>query len=321
MELSLDQIRSIARGVARVEQHNGAIRLLRFTMEQQRMYQFRNPDFYEKTFATAGINLCFDTDSTHLGLAVRVSRGSENPVFHHSLLVNGKPAGHVHGFLDNESMECHKTFDLEPGMKRVQIWFPWSVASELKALALDDGAVAVPVPTKRRILMFGDSITQGYDARFPENAYACRLAAALDVDAVNKGIGGEIFCPELAALSDDFHPELITVAYGTNDWCVCRKEELEANCIGFFENLRKTYPDVPICALTPIWRENMELTQLAGDFSYVASLITQATRRVGGSVIDGIGLVPADIRLFTDGLHPHDEGFRYYAERLIQKIK
>ena len=45
-----------------------------------------------------------------------------------------------------------------------------------------------------------------------------RLADALGAEEVNKAIGGECFFPELAATKEDFQPEYITVAYGTNDW-------------------------------------------------------------------------------------------------------
>ena len=71
---------------------------------------------------------------------------------------------------------------------------------------------------KKRILCFGDSISQGYDALYPSNQYTPQLAKLLDAEEYNKAIGGEIFRPELALARDDFEPEYITVAYGTNDW-------------------------------------------------------------------------------------------------------
>lgn len=67
-----------------------------------------------------------------------------------------------------------------------------------------------------------------------------RLADALGAEEVNKAIGGECFFPELAATKEDFQPEYITVAYGTNDWSRKLAEEFQTNCRAFcFKNLYK----------------------------------------------------------------------------------
>ena len=45
---------------------------------------------------------------------------------------------------------------------------------------------------------------------------------------------------------EDFQPDLITVAYGTNDWRHGTKARFEKECKGFFHNLRNSYPDTKI---------------------------------------------------------------------------
>ena len=62
------------------------------------------------------------------------------------------------------------------------------------------------------MLMLGDSITHGYDAISPSNSYASLVADMLDANAINKGIGGEVFWPQFAAMLDNITPEIITVA-------------------------------------------------------------------------------------------------------------
>lgn len=64
--------------------------------------------------------------------------------------------------------------------------------------------------------------------------------------------------PALAACKDAFAPDYIIVAYGTNDWRHAAAEKFRNNCRGFYENLCKHYPGVPVIAITPIWRANME---------------------------------------------------------------
>ena len=68
MYLSLDTIREITRGCARVDEHDGTFMLMRFTEKQARAYLdvIGNEDFYNKTFATAGVRLAFRTNSTQL---------------------------------------------------------------------------------------------------------------------------------------------------------------------------------------------------------------------------------------------------------------
>ena len=120
------------------------------------------------------------------------------------------------------------------------------------------------------MIQFGDSITHGYDAKEPAASYASIVADALDAYSINKGIGGEIFFPDLATLPDGIQPDIITVAYGTNDWARGNLEKFERDSRAFYENLRATYPEAKIFALAPIWRENYEKADRAYDFSHTA---------------------------------------------------
>lgn len=274
--LTFEQIKSIVHGVARVELTDGEICLNRFTKEQQELYKQVSPnDFYVKTFATAGITLEFETESENLFLSVSVSRGSSRTFFNHSIFVDGVKIGELSGDIkDKEKDYFQKNFFLPSGMKTVKILFPWSVCSHIVSLHLDDNAQIIPIKKNCSILMLGDSITQGYDALMPENAYAIQLTNALNAEAINKGIAGEQFFPALSKLADDFKPDFITVAYGTNDWRHSTKERFENNCTLFFENLRSTYPNVKIIAFTPIWRVDINEPQEFGkSLKFVSSFI------------------------------------------------
>ena len=67
------------------------------------------------------------------------------------------------------------------------------------------------------MLVYGDSITHGYDALAPSKAYSVSVPFTLSANAINKAIGGEIFFPTLARIKSNINPDYITVAYGTND--------------------------------------------------------------------------------------------------------
>ena len=318
--LSFEQIKKIVHGAALVEEGDGKISFFRFTKEQQELYKVTCNDFYMKTFATAGIYLEFDTDSERLFLSVRINKGSSRDYFTHSILVNGKPFDELSGqYEEGRSNTFKKKFDLGEGVKRVRIQFPWSVASSLVSLELDDGAMAVPVLKKRKMLMFGDSITQGYDASRPEYAYAVRLADFLSADAVNKGIAGEKFFGRLASTKDNFTPDLITVAYGTNDWRHGTKERLERECRAFFKNLTETYPGVKIFALTPLWRVDINNEQEIGEpLSFVSKFIKSVAKEYKEvAAIDCFDFIPHRQKHYqTDGVHPIDSGFEHYSNNI-----
>jgi hypothetical protein len=263
MKLTLEQIRAVAQGVARVEPAGECIGLFRFTKEQEETYREKSwPSFHARTFATAGISLEFDTDSENLHLSVKVHTACGYRWFVHSIFVNDCRIGEVSGFVpENETATATGSFRLGKGIKRVRIVFPWNECSRISSLELDDGAKVIPVVKKRKMLIFGDSITQGYTTWLPENSYASRVARWLDADAINKGIGGEKYWPELAKLPDDGQPDLILIAYGANDWNEKTEEEFAANASAFSLSLRKTYPKAKIIALSPIWMSTREAKQ------------------------------------------------------------
>ena len=322
MKLSFEQVKSAARGVARVEEIDGKVNFFRFTAAQDAFYARRDKDFHRKSHATSCVILEFDTDSRNLGLSVEVSSGSSRRFTAHSIFADGKRVGQLGSTIAPEiACECYEgCFDLGNGTKRVKILLPWAACSKLESLTLDDGASFAPVQKEKTVILFGDSITQGYDAEIPENSYASQLVAALDANGINKAIGGEVFCPELASLPDDVTPDLITVAYGTNDWSqFCQLPEDAAE---FYRTLRKTYPLTPIVALAPVWRADWQTRDDHTNFRLVAEGIKKIAEEVENvHFIDCFGFIPEDTALYSDAyLHPNDEGFRHYAAGLIRAV-
>lgn len=145
----------------------------------------------------------------------------------------------------------------------------------------------------------------------------------LDAEEYNKAIGGEIYFPELAKAKEDFEPDYITVAYGSNDWSKCSREALTHNCKDFLCNLSNNYPNAKIFVITPIWRKDMNESRLFGDFKSVEEIIQkQAAAFSNISVIQGFEFVPQNEDLFADlRLHPNDKGFEYYFKNLSKHIK
>ncbi len=334
MNLNLSKIRDITIGAVRVEEIENDIHFYRFTKQQEELYKNRSNDFYMKTFATSGIQLRFYTNSQILFLRTEITGGSSRTYFAFDVFVNGEKIDTLDNFsnidipqnyptLKLPHGEFSKKFNLRAGNKEVCIYFPWSVKATVKELVLDDDSFIKPSKPSKKMLCFGDSITHGYDAMYPSNKYVSKLANMLDAEEYNKAIGGETFFPELATTREDFEPDYITVAYGTNDWNHCTKEEFTHNCKEFLCNLHNNYPTSKIFVITPIWRKDMNESRAFGEFESVAEVIqNQAAVFDNVSVIKGFEFVPQNENLFADlRLHPNDNGFEYYYKSLSKGVK
>ena len=334
MLLNSEQIESISCGTVKVFKSDKYTRLYRFTNEQIAMFlEYNDGEFSEKTHSSAGARLAFTTDSKTLKLKGNISLAGARYYYAIDLAVNGEHVDSIANFVGSENNdyfwkkfpigEFEKVFQLGDGEKQVEVYLPFSVRTDIEEISIDDGAFIKPLKAKHKGLLFGDSITQGYDGLHPINHFAVKLSKLLDVDFVNKAIAGEVFNPRLAKLKDDIEPDYVVVVYGTNDWSRTPSfEEFKDNCTGFYQNIRSNYPKAKIFALSPIWRANLN-DEKAFEFKKVHQTIQEVVATLGNAVyIDGFNLVPHQEELFADSyLHPNDSGFKYYAENLCKQIK
>ena len=333
MKLSIDQIKSVTQGAVSVFEVDDNICFRRFTAEQEELYRITNEEFWKKTFSTAGVKLCFQTDSEHLDLAVLTLESSSRTYFSIDVLVNEEYIDSLKNFREEEMNgdytknpyplgHFEKRFELGTGMKTVTMYFPWSVEARIEALCLDDNTKVIPVRPDKTMLVFGDSITHGYDAKRTMNRYVVQAANALHAEEVNKAIGGEVFFPELAAIRESYDPDYILVAYGSNDWGKTTWDQFAVNCPKFYETLAELYPSSKIFALAPIWRKDHEEVRECCDFRRVAEYIQEATKPFSNiTVIDCFDFIPKDVNYFADfKLHPNDEGFAHYGKNLILNL-
>ncbi len=334
MKLTYEQIGAICQGAVRTAKTENGVCLYRFTKEQEALYRQVSADFYQKSLATAGMKLWFETDSTSLFLKVNVTPASSRQYFSIDVMVDGAPVGYLDNFSEIDlpqvytTIQCplgefSKQFPLGGGTKQVCIYLPWSMAVEIQELRLDDHAWIKPIKSAKKLLVFGDSITHGYDALRPSNRYAAKLAKALGAEEVNKGIGGERFFPALAETREPFEPDYITVAYGTNDWSGLGEEEFKEKCQAFYAALSRNYPNSRIFAITPIWRKDHKEEKKFGPFDKVSEDIENIVKEFENiTCIRGFGFVPQDETYFADlRLHPNDDGFEEYFRGLYREIR
>ena len=333
LDLDIKAFKEITLGADRVTEDINGFNFHRFTCQQEELYKKTNIDFYKKAFSTSGIVLSFKTNSANLYMDVLVEPGSSRSYFSFDVFLDGNLIGSLKNFTDADMVgnyvgnslrlgEFSKQFILGTGTKNVCIYLPWSAKAVIKKLSLDDNSTITPIKYDKKLLCFGDSITQGYDALYPSNKYTSQLAKFLNAEEHNKAIGGEIFFPQLAALKENFVPDYITVAYGTNDWARCTESDFIDNCYGFFKNLNTSYPNTRVFVFTPIWRKNHSESKQFGSFDNVEKHIRNIVKEYDNMVvIQGINFVEHKESLFADlCLHPNDEGFKQYFNSVMSKF-
>lgn len=337
MVLDLSQIRAITCGAERVEQRADGLYFYRMTQQQLEIYRESNPAFYRKALANAGICLSFMTDSPFLHLDLSILTVMNRSYGTVEVLSDGVPIGNINNHdhmqlprsyarLTYPEIRRATTFDLGEGSKHITVLFPRLAGVLLHSLSLTDGAMLIPVKPSKKLLVYGDSITQGFDCLRPSSHYVYRLAAALDAEEYNKGIGGEKHTPALVACDETFSPDYILVAYGTNDWAYHTPQMLQHNCSEFYRILREKYPDVPVITITPVWRANEEKlspTVHFDSFHDIEACIRRTTASYKNiTVVRGYDLIPHDLIHYGDyGLHPSDLGFAHYSKNLLQALQ
>lgn len=324
MVLTFDQIEKLIHGAARIEKCGDSVHLNRLTKAQEELIGAYHTVYLGRAQTTAGISLEMDTDSENLTLTVKVRNAfRKDRSFAHSILVNGGRIGELRGEAPDGDVEMEGKFSLGEGFKRVQIIFPWSADSAIKMLEVDDGATVHPVVKQRKMLIFGDSITQGYHTHHPENAYTVQLAQYLDASAINKSIGGIKYYPPLAQLPDAVTPDVILVSYGGNDWHGGNKSEFEQDSVLFCGSLREQYPNAKIIVMMPFCARSRERNEPHWRFAELQQHLRELPEKIDNLIVmESSDFVPKDPVLFhSDGVHPLDEGHICHYQNIVNALE
>jgi lysophospholipase L1-like esterase len=211
------------------------------------------------------------------------------------------------------------------GIHRLTLYLPHCVKLTVRRLGFSEGAEVRPAPEGRgKLLCLGDSITQGMDALHPSSTYPVLIARAMKFDLLNQGVGGFFFDADSLDPSMHYNPDIVTVAYGTNDWNTCASPHVfRRNASAYIEKLAGIFPKARIFILSPIWRKDLRETKAAGTFHSLGQTIAHiCASHPSIRFVDGMRLVPHQERFFGDGpVHPNDEGFVHFALNLAASLQ
>lgn len=315
-------VRETVFGITDLTVEHGFFCFHRYSEAQERFYEFSNWDFYRKCYATAGVRFDFETDASSFSFDFELHCASSRFFYNFDVFVNGAPPEHI-GEEKPASTRSRFEIALPAGEKRVTVWLPCLYAVFVKNVCADGASFVKPVKFKKKLLAIGDSITQGYDARYPSNAYPSVLSRELDIDVVNHGIGGDVYHEGNLGRGAGFRPDFVTVLLGTNDWSKRKWDHFYASVENYYDRLDELYSGVPKVVVTPLWRgDNRRITGV-GRFSDAAgAIIREAGKHSGVTILDGTKLIDHNAELFSpDLLHPNDAGFANLASRLCRELK
>lgn len=327
MEIPETLLRQAVSGITEMRRADGFFRFYRFTSAaSDRFREATATDFYRKSLGTAGVRLCFRTDARRLRFAYRFRKAAAYTGAWFDVLEDGvlrAHFGHTFPAGSDDCMEGEADISLRAGGKDVEIDLPWSAVTEISAPEAEGETVLTPVLHDRRILCVGDSVTHGYYTEYPSLTYPARLARYFGADVINQGIGGDRIHPERLPDSGKIVPDLITVAYGTNDWNFITRAQFRENCTAYLDGLTARYPHTPLLLISPIWRSDGEKETPFGFPVFTVHRDMEEICAKYGTVTltNGWSFLPHDPALYSDAVHPNSDGFAFYARALAHAIE
>ena len=323
MKLTAKDLKALTHGALTVKEcADGYIHFYRFSDKQIAYYENTNTDFYHKAFATASLRFEAVTDASAISFSYHAEKMGSRKFFYFDLFVDGAMVAHVgaEGELEKDDKIM---LSLPEGTHRIALYFPALYQVSVKDMVLENATFATPVEKKLKMLALGDSITHGYDAVYSALSYINITADALDASLVNQAIGAEIFNPGIVDGNLGFTPDIVTVAYGTNDFNKCTRAAFTESANEFYARLRSAFPNAKIFALLPIWRADGGYIHTEVTFDEAREIVRAAAEaQTGITVIDAYTFVPHLPAFYSDEyLHPNDLGSLRYAAGLLQALK
>ena len=315
MRLSNEQIIEIVVGAVDHWIDEAGLHFTKYTPQQLTAWEQTAPYLVDNLKATTGIRLDFHTDAAEVIFEMTGGRNFE-------VKVDGML---THQFkTDGEAEGGTFTVNLgKPGeMKHVVFSFPsHGKPGILRSVCVEDGAKVLPHSFDKKLLFLGDSITQGWESTFDLQSYAYRVSEAMNAESVIYGIGGAFFEPKVPC-SMPYDPDVVFVAYGTNDYNNFKTlVEIKSRAAAYLQSVKEQYQDAQIYVITPTWRTDYDTPKESGYFQECCDSIGEIAKSLGLTVIDGMALVPHCAEFLSDYVHPNLSGHGMYAQNLLKQIK
>ncbi len=307
------------KGIASVKEKNGLISVSRFTDKQLETYKKINEETtYKRAKCLAGVKMEFLTEAKKLSFDFVCDCFCRDwlgfDVYENGILKKVD-------FREGTCEGGHFEYDVEnEGKVKIEIYFMFSANLLFKNLSL--GEIEYAEDEKINYLALGDSITQGMCTTSASMSYPSILSRMYDLNVLNHGVGGYWYDKKSLDKDLPFEPDIITVAYGTNDSAMTYRSGADVFLVKekaeeYLKEVMTIYPEADIKVIIPIWM-GTEDEALKKHISLVRDALIDLCCELGLYYIDGLKLVPHDAHYYYDrpAVHPNDAGFLHYAMNL-----
>ena len=280
--------------------------------------------FYKSTES----QMAASTSNTVNSTGVRLDFETDSSMFAFTSSQKSKIEVYINGVLTATSYSDTyvKELDTSNKMNRVTLFLPSHGLGNISSLSLDEGSSCTRHGFDTTFLFVGDSITQGWNSGVDSLAFAPTVSMHYNAESIIFGVGGAKFNADFLGDKYDssFSPEVIIVAYGTNDWQAnITESQLRNNMKAVLDKLKAWYPDAQIVGISPIWRSDFEAAKFSGynmTFTKAREVIADVYSDYGITCIDGYDMVSHESSKYADDVHPNKDGFIEYSENLIAEL-
>lgn len=317
MQIQKEQLKTLVHGALYIFEEDGWFRFCRFTDRQLEELSLRSRRHQGDSGSGMFLEVTGDITKIRFDYILKTTNGN-CPGYSIDVMEDGVQTFSKNG---GDDAEIHGTLEYEPkGGKRITVRFPWSKQLRMRNLEIEGDFR--PSDRKVKTLILGDSITHGTRSFRAALPYAAQLSDGLLLDSVSQAIGGDCFDANFLEPDIPFTPDLIILAYGTNDWA--KLENPVENSGGYFKRLREIYPTTPVIYFLPIYWEkglNAEKRKCGITLDEARKGYKEQAEQYGIKVINARNFIPNDQAFFDDGLHPNDLGFAVMGPKYIEAVR
>ncbi len=319
MKFSAKTLKKIVKGACYFEEERGYLTAYKYCRAQLDMMCKEGYDTFwrDRAFFSAGIRLEIKTDSPFISFDYKANEGTNFHALSNSVdvWVNGA----LYSVLAPDTCRGKIKIDLPEGEKTVDVYFPCDCKFSVKNFTIEGKYKSIK-DKGQKVLVIGDSITQGYGPEFSSASYFNELQRQTGYNMLNQGVGGYRCEPQDLMYVDGFEPDKIITFLGTNWYDAADVYDYEKATVEFYKRLTELYPNKEILAVSPIWRGDDGLNPER--FNWCIEIVKRECQKYKNiNPVDGFTLVPHVYECFCDKLHPNAYGCLLLATNLCKEMK
>lgn len=319
MKFSAESLKKLVKGACYYEIERGYLTAFKYCKAQlDLMNQEGYDEFWrDRGSFSAGIRLEIKTDSNFISFDYRATGGTS--LQDRSNSVDVWVDGVLYSVLTPEERRGSIRIELPKGEKAVCVYFPCDCQFAIKNFTIEGRYKSVK-DKGQRVLVIGDSITQGYGPVFSSGSYFNELQRLTGYNMLNQGIGGYRCEPQDLMYVEGFKPDKIITFLGTNWYDAPDMYDYEKATVEFYKRLTELYPDKQILAVSPLWRGDDGFNPER--FHWCVEIVKRECKKYKNiTPVDGFSLVPHVLPCYCDKLHPNEYGCLMLASNLHKEMK